>query len=490
MSPATKADFDRVNVHRMLAGVEQTCFAFSGALDAKARELTATGDVAGSAVLSLLADICSYGMRADDLREPFGPQWTFGDRRTAAIEDLNDEQIALLGDVYESITIAELRARVADVLFVRRRHHKYARVALDAYLESAGRLMSPDDWVDGSHRYQRALAISGAVKPEQNRVVEHLTQEAESRRGDAGYFSARVMEGLLDQRLGDPARWASLANDAAKRASADRDWDRAREYLLLLAQWSRRAQKPDDAAQALRDAAESYVKLADAARSRSLESAFLECAIQLIRAVPGTQARVAELHQRLVAAEKEALKEFKAYSASVNLGDAPARARAHVARLPLVDAIFGLACMWWPSPVAKIREAVIENAKQHVIFSALPRTLHNREGKVIANRGSLLVGSPNQQEEAIRHAMFERAAQQREHAVASTLAPAVAQVADEHYVRVRTLLPITSASAFVPAGRAEVIAVNYSCRSPTTILAGAAPVGDRPRRPRGGRDQR
>ncbi len=36
-----------------------------------------------------------------------------------------------------------------------------------------------------------------------------------------------------------------------------------------------------------------------------------------------------------------------------------------------------------------------------------------------------------------------------------------------------------------------VIAVNYSCRLPTTTLAGyAAQVGDRPRRPRGDLDLR
>ena len=36
-----------------------------------------------------------------------------------------------------------------------------------------------------------------------------------------------------------------------------------------------------------------------------------------------------------------------------------------------------------------------------------------------------------------------------------------------------------------------VIDVNYSCRSPTTIFAGAtAQGGDRPRRPRGGREER
>ena len=181
----------------------------------------------------------------------------------------------------------ELRGRLADVLFVVRRHHKFGKAAIDAYLESAAKLLTPNDWVKASYRLERALMITVSVKAERDRVVNIFTEKLNKRAGDPSYFSAKMMEVLLEQRFGDAALMAPLAEAAAEAATTDGEWDRAREYFLLLAQWSRRGGNAPQHALARRQAAESYVKLADGAGAKSLEASFLERAIQ---SLPPSQA--------------------------------------------------------------------------------------------------------------------------------------------------------------------------------------------------------
>lgn len=462
MCAATKADYERVDVAALLAGVEQDCFNFSGVLEAKAETLAVAGDASGAEVLALLAIVCSYGLRHDNGREPFGPRPIFGDRRTPSIEDLRDAEVALLADLHEAVTVPELRARVADVLFVVRRHHKFGKAAIDGYLDSAAKLMTAADWVKASFRLERALMISVSVKAERDRVVDTVIEEIKKRPSDPSYFSAKMMEVLFEQRFGDATVMAPLAEAAAKGASADGVWDRAREYYLLLAQWSRRAGKTPEEAEARREAAECYVELADGAGSKSMEASFLERAIQSLRTITGTQARVEELHQRLVVAEKEATKEFKEYSGTVSLGDAPEKARAHVSGVSLQEALFRFSCIWWSPPVSKTRDAVIETAKQAVLFNALPRVLVNRHGKVMAKRGSLIVGDPDKREESLRGAVFERASQQRDYVVVASIKPARAQIVEEHRVGFRSLIDLCADSAFVPLGREEVFSLGLA----------------------------
>ena len=88
--------------------------------------------------------------------------------------------------------------------------------------------------------------------------------------------------------------------------------------------------------------------------------------------------------------------------------------------------------------------------------------LVNRHGKVMAKRGSLIVGDAETREKSLRGAMFERAAQQREYVVVAAIKPARAQLVEEHYVGYRSLLPLTMASAFVPAGREEIFALGLA----------------------------
>lgn len=428
MCGATKADFERIDIGAVLAG----------------------------------ADVCSYAMRPDNWKQPYGPRAIVGDCRTASVEDLDETQLAFLKQVYVDITAPDLRARVADVLFVRKRHHDYARAALDAYLVSASILLTPDHWVEASHLLERALAIGSAIKTERDRVVERIRTEIESRRGDTGYFSAKMMQALLDARAGDPATMAVLAEEAATKTVADRDWHREREYLLIAAQWSRRAGKADDERRVQLLAAESFVKLADDARSRSLEGAHLEHAIHALRTLAGTHTRVEELHRRVLAAGKEAPAEFKEHSRSLNIADSVQKARDHIAGKRLPDAVLAMALMWRPESVTRLRDAVISTAKQAVFFSAIPRVMVNTQGKVVAKRGSLLADDENERAEALRQTMFERGAQQREVVAVTTLKPASAQVVDEHYLGPRDLMSLTMASPFVPPGREEVFAVGLA----------------------------
>jgi hypothetical protein len=462
MTSLNKTNYDRLDLAGLLGGVEPECFRFASVLDIKAKELQGAGDPDGAAVLALLSEVCSYGLRCDDPRDPYGPRARGPGWRTASIEDLDDARLAFLAEVFDTLSIAELRARIADVLFVRRRHHKFGHCAIDAYLESADALMNPDHWVEASHRLERALSITLSVKDKRELVVAKIADEVSKKRVDNGYFSAKMMQALLDLRLGDAATMAPVAEDAAKAAFAAKDWDRAREYFALLAQWRRKIGDNGGDQQARRDAANCYVEQAACAESRSLQSAFLERAIQSLRAIAGTQAEVGRLHQRLVEVEREALNDLKEHSRPIDIGENPERARAFVTGQTVQHAIMRMTLLWRPDPIAKIRDAVLATAKQAVFLSTIPRVMMNRQGKTVAKRGSLLVGTDEERELVLRQMMFERAQQQRDYITVSTILPARVQIADEHYISYRDLMPFTQASGFVPVGREEPFAVGLA----------------------------
>src|SRR5262249_5911808 len=228
-----------------------------------------------------------------------------------------------------------------------------------------------------------------------------------------------------------------------RTALVAKDWDRAREYFALLGQWKRKAGDSAGELQARHDAANCYVEQATSADSRTLEGVFLERAIQSLRSIAGTQAEVEKLHARLVEVGRESLKELKEHSSPLDLGENPNRARAYVTGQSPQAAIMRMSLLWQPQPIATLREAVLRTARQAVAVSTFPRVMANRYGKVIAKRGSLLIGTDEQRELVLRQMMFERAALRRAFITVSTILPARAQVADEHYISYRDVMPFT-----------------------------------------------
>jgi hypothetical protein len=381
-----------------------------------------------------------------------------GDRRSTSIEDLRDADVAHLSSIVRAVEVAELRARVADVLFVRKRHHEFGTIAIDGYIASAGVLITSGDRFAASERLARALVLGATMKNERERVATMVSTVLAERRGDDTYFSARLLGVLHELRMGDPALAVALAHKGRVRAFADREWHRAREYALILAQWQRRSGNQDGEQQARLAEVDCLVALADDAQQKMLEASFLAQAIQCLRSIAGTHARVAELHRRLLLAEQAAPSEFARQEGSLGLGDAPAKARERVSGHAFMDAVVRLACVHVPSSVDELRGKVMRAATASPLWYVISQQLANRRGHIIGVRGSLLDGPDEERESAIRHEMFARAREDRDYLVVSRIEPARAQVVAEHHCDYRSLVPLTNASPFVPAGREHVFA--------------------------------
>jgi len=249
-----KTDFEALDLEILLNGAELTSYGLSQKFWSAAGQAEADGDQGRRLWLLLLADVSSYALGPDNQKEPFAPFATWQGKRSASIEDLDQEHLNSLEEVWESVRIPELRARIADVLFVRRKHHRFGKVAIDAYLASAALLGT--DGHETFVRLQRAHAIAILIRSERDRIVEFLVRQLEAHKGDATFFSARLMRSLADYRSGDPKSLAALAEAAVTRAKVDGDWHRAREYLLLSALWHKRLADSDAEILAIRDAAE------------------------------------------------------------------------------------------------------------------------------------------------------------------------------------------------------------------------------------------
>lgn len=154
--------------------------------------------------------------------------------------------------------------------------------------------------------------------------------------------------------------------------------------------------------------------------------------------------------------------EMKVHEGSMDISQFVQEARGRVAGASLQDAMIRLALIWCPRSVADLRKAVLAELRATPFFSSLPRTKVNRFGKVVAKRGSLMAANPQDRETSLQQAVFEKIAEHHQMAVAAAIQPARLQLVEEHHVAIRDILPVVSASAFVPAGREDIFAAGLA----------------------------
>ena len=278
----TVEDFQQTDWQSVTAESEtKTCDAYQALFHAKANGASSSDDASAQQVFELLSHICTLRLRLDTPNTPYVPGIAFfSNWRSSDIGDFTVSQLDTLQAVLPDIADAELKARVADILWVRKHgDYRSAQTAVRSYLESAQTLEHPEHWVECAYRIERALQIASQLGKRTavfQETIDHIEAILDKYQGeDPLFLSAHLMELLLNTKQGDPNKYIALSEKAATLAESASDglkWPRARRYWTINARWYRRDDNEESNHNALIQAAETYVREAEDALQNPSQS--------------------------------------------------------------------------------------------------------------------------------------------------------------------------------------------------------------------------
>jgi len=467
--PLTKNDFDKSQWDKIVDGSEKKeCHSYSTLFFAKAREFEESKDLINQEIFALLGAISSMYLKEGSISGPFGPMYVMGGSRSAIIDDFSDDHLNVLSEVLPSVNDPEIKARVADVIWLRKKDFKVAQIAVESYLTSASRLMSSNHWPQSGQRIERALRISvrlGKKSSSFEKVVEHIEKVLDKYgTNDPLFLSHSLMGLLLEFRQGQPEKFISLSGELATKAESDKIYYRARSYWEIKAKWHKVAGEPENENQSLVNAAETYVKEAELAISRDkpsymLASSHQQHAIEAYRRIGGNKERLEDLHSTLIGYQEKSMDEMAMISSEgIDLGDAIKESIDRVKGKQLFDALFEFVIMLRSPRVKDLRKQVEETAKKHPMQYLVAAVVVNENGKVVAKHSNMHSDNPEEVEKAIQEHMYKQAAFHHQIYTLSLIEPIRNQLNLDHSFRLQDFLQIVSNNPIVPAGREYIFA--------------------------------
>ena len=380
---------------------------------------------------------------------------------------LTEGEVKLLADLVTSTKDAELRARFADYLWLRTGDRKYAEVAVDEYLASAFRLRDPENWTGAAGRYERAISLAASLGKKNERYVRAIaTVEeylVELNGTDPLFMSERLMAILLDQKQGDRARYAELAEKCARAAEARDNFDLALQYWNIRIRWLRALNDAGGERQARIDAAESVVRDAES-RSTGDRVSFLAAAgllqsgISMLQKAGAPTERISELVVRLKDYEARASGELKPLRGPrFDASEMMQEARTAVAGKSLDEAIRAFVDLLHLPQRDKVRARVLQRAKDFPFSHLFPEIKLNQGGAAIAGRGSVS-GDEEEETDNVLTLMYQDVVHDFSLQAQATVEPAWRQMQDEHSAREQDMYVLATRSWFVPPSRESFFA--------------------------------
>ena len=439
----TLEDFARCEWKNLPNEVDlRECFRYSSHCAAKAIELENAGHPKEGATWRLLAVVTSAALQAENKSEPFYPVW---------LETFTPDHLALFAALVPQIEDAELQARLCDILWLRARDVTMGRTAVESYLESAC-ILEGHHWRECADRMERATHIGrslGRDSPEFDRCIVAIEAMLARLDGaDKMPLCAALMELLQDYEKGDAALYAPRCARAAENAEREAQWEQARRYRHIEAQWYYAEKQNEAGREARLEMAELHVREAEALAASSGAAKYLQACHHLERALKalqeiggsGTRERRAELYTVLRQWQQPAMNELNARSFPVTaeLGEVGTQLRQiaidAVTEKTALEVIIALGALPLAVGSSKIRSQVEQHLRTSPIAMMFPFVQHTSDG---LNTGRPAQGSMTAEERLqseVEHQWHSRANAIRAHHVQQLVLPAIERINAEHNV--------------------------------------------------------
>ena len=447
----TVEDFSSCGWKTVLAEADRKdYFSMFSAFSAAAKQATDENRQTHSKALRLLAKACSMILSPNSLNEPFKPS-----------TDLSETDIAFFAEIADTIDDPWLKARLADLVWLKQREVRFALMAIDAYRAIP---LSSETWLrDGDKCWERAIVLSLMLrKGAGNRLAQIEASIIDIfKMGGEDFFCLWLAELLKSKGLGKDhsTMIAEKLESLGREFKKKNDFNKAGQYFQVSADWFEMSADTAKSAEMKVEWAETSVKKATADRGSLVAVHFYEQAIQIYRSIPrserakyGVNERIAELRAHLSESGEQSLDEMGVISTpKTDISQIVEDARNAVKGKELFEALKAFVNLDRGVNVKDLRERVIKRY-QNSISAWFSSVSMSQDGRVISKRPGINA-SPDDDEIGIRSQMIQDYQIAVSLVVQGCIWPALEILLLEHRLQEAYFINLARQSPIVPIGR-------------------------------------
>jgi hypothetical protein len=379
----------------------------AGKLGQVVMEFEKTGNKPLGDSIRVIASALGMVLTPHDPKGPFAPLYE-GEWRTAKMTDFDENFLEVLEQGLLSSSDSRIRARLADILWLRRRNISFANITIESYVKTVRHIMANVP----KHKNRcpvyliRLSQIARQIKVK-DETIELIRKtffdcinENEVEAPDhmqSRFFRAYIASGYLN----DFDHWIEFANRRAEENLKKRDFRTAQDYFecaLEIASATKEKNKVEQFELKIALLHEEEVSfLRETKGSAMLIQHHLEMAIKQYRKMGGYKEKAETLHKELMEVQKDVLKELGTVSWEVDRTQEINGLREEIKGKTSIDALIYLATTTVPPRIEDLKKFIIQQQRENPILSIMSHSIINDEGKTVDRKPGMTPGDETDQ---------------------------------------------------------------------------------------------
>ncbi|SET46197.1 protein of unknown function [Natronincola peptidivorans] len=412
----------------------------------------------------IVIDVLSFHMNEDNPKQPFEPYAVLDNKRSAALEDISDEDIDVLINILQNIEDCEFKARVADVIWTRNKVYKYGQEAIDMYLLSANRLKDCKNWTKFYKRARRALKLALLFGRDSDKVIqvnEFIKRTIkEIYEKDSLFLTGKLIELLIEQKDTQGNDFISILETKISDNMKVNDYRKARYYMDVKAKWYRNIGLDDEFQSTIKDIATSYEEEVEYLIEAGYDNymvivRLLEDAINTCRRISGMKKTIDKLLLKLEIYKKKVSENLKEFSHTMDITNIVNKIEKNFRNKEKKLCIIKLAFIQSITSKESLKNRVIELQSKAPLSYLASRDIIDKDGRRITSMPNLFVEAEEDRLKALEAHMLREAA--NNHSIFSSimLNNALKIIREEHEFDQDDFRFLVRDNMFIMEGREE-----------------------------------
>lgn len=364
----------------------------------------------------LMKNVCSMAMNIKDDGVEFCPGSIFDGKRTCSLEDISEDEYNILLSLEHQKLPLNVRARIADILWVHKRNYKMAVIAAESYHELFNLLFKDDDWFFILKSIKRAAQITLQINKTDlhekicKTIYDHLIRIDGA---DAQFLSISLIEFLMENSYGDVNNILAIIDKILSVSTNDpnkmeRAFELKFKYKNRIEGLESATTVKIDMAKYLVDHAEQIYREEQIGAIRS--EAFFQKAILLFRN-NGKSDWAEQTHRRLVEVQKDIYKSMASHKQKIDVSGIIEKISKLMEGLSFEECVVRLGQMTHFYTKQEGEKSVIEDLNKYPISHMFATNIINIDGQTVFSLKPLDIADPYKDvallESHINHKLFE-----------------------------------------------------------------------------------
>ena len=484
----TADNFRQIDLNTILATAQKKDIFAGYQIEMRLRDASkkcmAAGEDAKARILISMADACSMMMRPNNIDDPFSPCFIGYGKRSAQANDFSEQEIVFFSEIAEKCEISFVRARLADLAWVRMRDHKSAIRAIDAYREFPvsdyviWRTASRDCWKrafeiarklgknESAHEKleQMESALIARMEMESD-LIAHPKQDEKAVNASC-FLISDLAHFFFCLGLGkkDSKKIAVFLETSGHKLESNQDSQNAAETFRIAHDWHNREENQAKAAEMMKKCGAIWLALANCQPPERYPVAanFYHKALLAYQSIPqkrrlplGINDNTLDEIQKKAHSSRARFRDDMStvQSQEVDISSIVERAKKEVEGKSYPEAIAAFLFLIYPTEnLSKIRESAEESIKNSPLRQLFSEWRFGSGDRIVASRKPSYSTENTGQasEEEIKREMIDNYRALVLLIVHSTLLPALDQITLEHHIRESDILEICAKQPITP----------------------------------------